>query len=130
RKDIMHSIATIPVLGSPMEVFLFVPAGEGPHPAIVLCPHIPGAHAGLENDRFTLDTARRYADAGFVVVAPFIFHWWPKTDDIAVKREGTRDDRTVADIRATVDHLQTLGYVDGNRIGIVGHCWGGRVSWL
>ena len=125
-----HRIDTLTVLDSPMEVFVCEPHQPGPHPAIVLCPHIPGAHGGIENDPYTLATARRYADSGFVVAVPFIFHWWPKTDDIGVKREGARDDRTAQDIRATVDHLSAMAGVDPARIGIVGHCWGGRVSWL
>jgi len=61
--------------------------GPGPHPGIVLCPHIPVAHSGLENDPVTLHKGERYAENGFVVAAPFYFHWWPKSDSIDIKRE-------------------------------------------
>lgn len=49
---------------------------------------------------------------------------------MGVKREGFRDDWTVADINATVDLLSAMDNVDQNNIGILGHCWGGRVAWL
>lgn len=125
----MPKIETVDVAGSPMEVFVYEPAGQGPGPAIVLCQHMPG-HAGVETDEFTKQTAQRYADAGYVVAVPFIFHWWAKSDDREVKRNGFRDDWTVSDLKAAADLLTGLDRVDPARIGIIGHCWGGRVAWL
>lgn len=126
----MHRVEEVTVHGSPMEVFVFEPEGAGPHPAIVLAQHIPVAHAGIETDEYTLKTAERFARAGFLVAAPFIFHWWPKEDDISVKREAFRDDWTVLDLSATFDFVTSLENVDAGGIAIVGHCWGGRVAWL
>jgi carboxymethylenebutenolidase len=125
-----HRIETTVVQGSPMEVFLFEPAGAGPHPGIVLCQHIPGGHTGVENDTFTLKTAERYAENGYVVAVPFIFHWWPKTAEMQIKRDAFRDDWTTLDLQAAYAMLAGMPQVDSQRIGIVGHCWGGRVSWL
>ena len=127
---ISESVEVVEVLGSPMEVFLFVPAQGKSHPAIILCQHIPVGHTGIENDTFTLAAARRYAAVGYVVAVPFIFHWWDKAADIEVKRDGSRDDWTVADLTATYDLLAARVDVDSSRIGAVGHCWGGRVAWL
>lgn len=126
----MHRIETVEVQGSPMEVFVFEPEGEGPHPGLILAQHIPVGHTGIENDEFTLRTCERFAENGYVVAAPFIFHWWPKEDDIQVKRDGSRDDWTVADLKAAHEVLTAMDDVDAERIGIVGHCWGGRVAWL
>jgi carboxymethylenebutenolidase len=125
-----HRIETTDVQGSPMEVFLFEPAGAGPHPGIVLCQHIPGGHTGVENDTFTLKTAERYAENGYVVAVPFIFHWWPKTAEMQIKRDEFRDDWTTLDLNAAYAMLAGMKTVDRARIGIVGHCWGGRVAWL
>jgi carboxymethylenebutenolidase len=125
-----HRIETTVVQGSPMEVFLFEPAGAGPHPGIVLCQHIPGGHTGVENDTFTLKTAERYAENGYVVAVPFIFHWWPKAAEMQIKRDEFRDDWTTRDLQAAYAMLAGMQQVDSQRIGIVGHCWGGRVSWL
>ena len=126
----MHRIETVTVQDGPMEVFIFEPEGAGPHPGIVLCQHIPIGHTGVENDTFTLTTAERLAENGFAVAVPFIFHWWPKEEEMAPKRDGFRDDWTTLDLKATYDLLANQDSVDGDRIGIVGHCWGGRVSWL
>ena len=126
----MHTIETVDVQGSPMEIFFFNPAGSEPHPAIILAQHIPVGHSGIENDEFTLRTAERFAGNGYFVAAPFIFHWWPKQAAMDIKRNESRDDRTVADLRAAYDVLLRRHDVDNDRIALVGHCWGGRVAWL
>tara|TARA_B100000686_G_C16537257_1_gene835486 strand:- start:66 stop:749 length:684 start_codon:yes stop_codon:yes gene_type:complete len=113
-----------------MEIFMYKPDGPGPHPGIVLAMHIPVGHTGIENDEFTMKAAERYAENGYAVAVPFVFHWWPKSDDIQLKRDEFRDDWTKLDLTAAFDHLAAEDGVDGDRIGIVGHCWGGRVAWL
>ncbi len=125
-----HRIEITDVQGSPMEVFIFEPEGAGPHPGIVLCQHIPVGHTGVENDTFTLKTAERYAENGYAVTVPFIFHWWPKEEEMQVKRDEFRDDWTIPDLNAAYAMLAGMDNVDSEKIGIVGHCWGGRVSWL
>lgn len=125
-----HRIASVTVDGSPMEVFLFAPAGAGPHPGLVLCQHIPVGHTGVENDTVTLKTAERYCENGYCVAVPFIFHWWPKGAGIEVKRTGFRDDWTRLDLDAAFGLLAAQPGMDQARIGIAGHCWGGRVAWL
>ncbi|MFP6746708.1 MAG: dienelactone hydrolase family protein [Alphaproteobacteria bacterium] len=126
----MHAIQTVTVQDSEMEVFLFQPDGEGRHPGIILAQHIPIGHTGIENDEFTLKTAERYAENGYAVAVPFIFHWWPKSESMELKREAFRDDWTALDLATTFDLLAAREDVDGGRIAIIGHCWGGRVAWL
>ena len=125
-----HRIEKIQVRGNPMEVFLFTPAGDGPHPGLVLCQHLPVGHTGLENDTVTLKTAERYCENGYAVAVPFIFHWWPKSADAELKRAEFRDDWTRLDLAAAFALLAERPNVNARRIGIVGHCWGGRVAWL
>ena len=131
----MHTVQTVEVLGSPMEVFEFSPGvGDGsdgtPRPGLILAQHIPVGHTGIENDTFTLAAAERFAEAGYVVSVPFIFHWWPKDAEITLKRDESRDDWMVADMQAAHQVLSARDDVDETRIGVVGHCWGGRVAWL
>lgn len=125
----MQQIETVTVQGSPMEVFLFPPPGTGPFPGLVLAMHIPG-HTGIEHDTFTLEAARRFAANGYYVAVPFIFHWWPKTDTMDIKRQQSRDDWMVADLAAAFELLAGKTGVVRDRIAIAGHCWGGRVAWL
>lgn len=126
----MYEVKAVSVLESEMEVFLFTPKGPGPHPGLLLAQHIPMGHTGLENDHFTLETAQRLADNGYLVAVPFIFHWWPKSAELEKKKAESRDDWMVADMQAAYQLLIEQVKVDVNRIGLVGHCWGGRVAWL
>jgi carboxymethylenebutenolidase len=126
----MHPNETLTVEGSPMGILVFEAEGDGPHPGLVIAQHLPIAHKGLEKDPFTIDVGKQFAKAGYTCVIPWVFHWWPAETDIAVKREEFRDDRCVSDMDAAFDYLAGMDGVDENRIGTIGHCWGGRVSWL
>ena len=126
----MYRKEIVEVQGSPMETLVFEPDGDGPFPGVVVAQHIPVAHTGLEKDPFTIDVGERLAKAGYASVIPFVFHWWPPEADIEVKRAAFRDDRAVADLDAAYRILTGLEKVDAGRIGIMGHCWGGRLSWL
>ena len=129
-----YSIERVDVAGSEMEVFLFAPPGHSADdakcPGLILAQHIPVGHTGVENDTFTLQTAARFASHGYLVAVPFIFHWWPKSADIVRKRDESSDRRMVADMQATYDLLCARHDLDAKRIGVVGHCWGGRLAWL
>lgn len=126
----MYSKQTVDVQGSPMEILVFEPEGKGPHPGMVVAQHLPVAHAGLEMDPFTIDVGERLAAAGYANVIPYMFHWWPPEEDVTVKREQWRDDRAVADLDAAYAVLTGMDSVDPARVGIMGHCWSGRVAWL
>ena len=121
---------TVDVNGNAMEILVFEPEGSGPVPGIMVAQHLPIAHAGLEKDPFTLAIGERFAAAGYACVIPFVFHWWPTEEDIEVKRDAWRDDWTILDLKAANAVLTGLDRVDSNRIGIIGHCWGGRIAFL
>ncbi len=110
------------VQGSPMEMLVFEPEGDGPFPGIVIAQHIPIAHTGLENDPFQIDVGVRLAKAGYANVTPFIFHWWAAEEDLAVKREEFRDDRVIADLDAAFGVLAGMDKVDAGRVAWLGAC--------
>ena len=126
----MYRKETADVQGSPMDILVFEPDGDGPFPGLVVAQHLPVAHAGLEKDPFTIDVGDRLAATGYACVIPFIFHWWPPDAEVDVKRDAFRDDWTVADLKAAFSVLEDMESVDATRTGIIGHCWGGRVAWL
>ncbi len=126
----MYQSTTLDVQGNPMHALVFEPVGAGPRPGLVIAQHLPVAHAGLEKDPFTLEVGERYAAEGYVCVIPFIFHWWPEEEEMGVKVKAFRDDWTRADLDAAHEFLSGKDNVDESRIGILGHCWGGRVAWL
>ena len=126
----MYRVETVEVLGSAMPVLVFEPEGAGSYPGLIVAQHLPIAHTGLENDPFQVNVGERYAAAGYACAIPYLFHWWPSDADVEIKRAEFRDDWTVADLAAAFGLLSANPRVDAARIGILGHCWGGRVAWL
>ena len=61
---------TIPVDGEPMWAYMSLPDTPGPYPAVIVAQH--GAGAGV--DDWVQDMTRRLAAAGYVAVAPHLFH--------------------------------------------------------
>ncbi len=126
----MYTTEQVTVEGSAMEMLVFMPDGDGPFPGVVVAQHLPVAHAGLAGDPFTVDVGEKFAAAGYACIIPHVFHWWPKDEEMAVKRDAFRDDWAVADMDAAFARLAGMNAVDSDRIGIIGHCWGGRLSLL
>jgi len=82
------------------------------------------------------DVTRRFADAGYHAVAPHLFHraggGTAPYDDFAKViplYEKLDDEGILIDLDATRQHLQQSGLPD-NQVGIVGFCFGGRVTFL
>lgn len=115
----------------PMRVYTATPEGE-PRGAVIVIQEAFGVNSHIE------DVTRRVAAAGYDAVAPDLFHRsgpgavveygkFEKVLDYFGKIAG--DDTILADVDAAIDHLHGEGYTD-ERIGIVGFCFGGRVSFL
>jgi carboxymethylenebutenolidase len=114
----------VSVDGGRMKVFVDEPGGAGPHPALVVAHHRGG------NDAFTAKFAMDLAASGYVAAAPNLYHRRPEGEDTGVSVTKLDDIETLADLRAALAFLQAQPKVDKNRIGIVGHCMGGRYSFL
>lgn len=76
------------------------------------------------------DVTERFAQAGFVALAPDLYHGKAATEpDEARKLAMALDrDRAVAEILAAARYLQGLDRVAPKRIGVVGWCMGGGLS--
>lgn len=115
----------------PMRGYEAVPDGE-PLGAVVVIQEAFGVNAHIE------DVTRRLATAGYHAIAPDMFH---RTGPGAVVPYGDfgpviqhfigigSDDAIISDVDATLDYLRGLGFGD-HQIGIVGFCFGGRVTFL
>ena len=113
-----------------MPIFVFEPRGNLPHPAIIVCQHLPVAYTGIEEDLFTVDIGEKLSTAGYVAVIPFISHWWAPQNPMGKKRDSRREDRTILDLEAIWAFSSSRSNIFSDCIGMMGHCWGGRVSWL
>ncbi len=119
---------TLVVDGSDMRCYIAIP-DRTPAGAIVVAQHAGGVDAFI---RLMTD---RIAEAGFVAIAPSLFHRQtpenPKAmDDAMTMMSRLRDNEIVADCNAAIAHLKTMPEVRADRIGVTGFCMGGRVAYL
>jgi carboxymethylenebutenolidase len=110
--------------GAPMACYVAEPEGSGRHAGLVLAHHQDGV------DEFTRSWADRLAAEGFVVIAPDSYHHSPKGDDRDARKAALRDSRLAADVEACAQWLKASPRVDGARLGLLGHCMGGRTTYL
>jgi carboxymethylenebutenolidase len=82
------------------------------------------------------DVTRRAAAAGYHAVAPALFHRagggsvdYGDSDGVMKLFDGVTADGILADVDAALAHLRDAGYDDA-RVGCVGFCFGGWVSFL
>jgi carboxymethylenebutenolidase len=125
-RDAIHTLQTA---DGPMDVFEVVPEQKASRAVIVI------QEAFGVND-YIRDVTRRFAAAGYHAVAPTMFHragggTAPYDDFSKVMPlfRGVSDEGIVMDVDATIAYLREAGF-DDRRIGIVGFCFGGRVTFL
>ena len=120
----MARTETLTVAGNAMDVYVDEPAGAGPHPAMVV------AHHRGALDAFTKKFVEDLAAAGYAAAAPSLFHRRPAGEDGMESIRNLNDVEIIADLTATIAYLGDLASVRSDSIGVVGHCMGGRVSFL
>jgi carboxymethylenebutenolidase len=118
--------------GSRMGAYVARPSGPGPHPGILVFQEIFGVNTHIRS------VADRYAAAGFVAVAPDLFHrtspgFQSGYDNMSLGVDQARamtEAGLEADVVATYEWLKSDAGTVSNRIASVGFCMGGRVSFL
>ncbi len=115
--------------GDEIEAYLARPDGERPRGGVVVIHHMPGY------DRNTKEIVRRLAELGYDAICPNLY--WREApgaapDDAAAlvrSRGGVPDERLVGDVAGCAAYLRALPESNG-RVGVIGHCSGGRQSVL
>eukprot|EP01037_Dinobryon_pediforme_P015391 gene15391-15532_t len=130
---INHEFNTVKVSdGTEIALYAAFPEGTGPFPAIIVIQEAFGVNHHIR------DVAERFCKEGYAVVSPDLFH------RTAPRFEGAYDnfpaimphfqaltkEGLTADLKASFDFLQDQEVVIKDKIGSVGYCLGGRVSFL
>lgn len=115
--------------GFNLPAYVARPEGDGPFPVVVVASEIFGLHAYIQ------DVCRRLAKAGYAAIAPAFF---VRVEDPAPISDMARVQAIVAaagyeqvmgDISAALDWASQQLWANGDRMGITGFCWGGKVVW-
>ncbi len=120
----MPTTISVPVHGSPMDVYLDGPERSAPGPAIVLMYHRGGI------DDFTRRVAGKLAAEGYLVAVPDVSHRVARDIPMPDRKKFFKDSEVAGDIRAACDYLRSRPDVDKNKLVIMGHCMGGRMALL
>ncbi len=105
------------------------PQGPGPFPTILVVQEIFGVHEHIR------DLCRRLAHAGYLALAPELYFRQgdvsrlENRDDIFKVVTRVPDAQVLADLDAALAWAGGEG-ADSLRCGVMGFCWGGRITWL
>lgn len=121
---------TIDVKGFGMPAYRAAPAGKTGLPVVLVLSEIFGVH------EYIADTARRFARAGYLAIAPELFvrqgdaqGYGEMAKLIAEVISKVPDSQVMGDLDATVAWAAANGG-DVKKLGVTGFCWGGRQTWL
>ena len=114
--------------GDEIMAYLAHPAADGVYPAILVCHENRGLNPHIQ------DLARRFAKEGYVALAIDLLSREGGTavqdqDQVPALLSGAPVERHLGDFAAGLAYLQNLDYVDGERIGMTGYCFGGGITW-
>jgi carboxymethylenebutenolidase len=118
---------------SPMQAYIARPEAGGPHPGLLVFQEAFGVNAHIR------DVTERFADQGYVAIAPELFHRtapagfeasYSDFPSVRPHMQAATAEAAEADIRATYDWLHSNSQVKGDHISCVGFCMGGRVSFI
>ncbi len=124
------SMVSFPGDGFTVIAYQAKPKGTGPFPAIVV------AHENRGLVDYTKDVTRRLAKAGYVGLAVDLLSKQGGTDkvtdpaQIPAALSAASPDQLAAQYLAGIKYLQGLPFVQKDRLGMVGFCFGGGMTWL
>ncbi len=117
-----------------MPGYLARPAEGGPHPAVLVWMELFGINAHIR------DVTERVAREGYLALAPDFFHRTHPGLDLGYSDDDMQKgfepygalhaDSMIADARAAIAWLRGRDDVRGDRLGAMGFCVGGHMTYL
>ena len=124
-----ETMKTVQTADGPMDLYESLPDGK-PKGAVIVIQEAFGVNDHIK------DVTRRFADAGYRAVAPTMFHragggtaGYTDFAKVMPLFKGLSDSGVLMDVDAAISHLRGEGFRE-SQIGIVGFCFGGRVTFL
>ncbi|HVC37080.1 MAG TPA: dienelactone hydrolase family protein [Gammaproteobacteria bacterium] len=115
-------------ISNTLKAYVAHPQGHGRFPGLVVMMEAYGITGHIRG------VCDRLAKAGFVTLAPDIFHGevisYTDMNKVMSKIPTLRDDQILNEIGQTLDWLAAHKNVESKRLGIIGFCMGGRFAFL
>jgi carboxymethylenebutenolidase len=129
ESDVEAGEAQFPGQGATLLGYMARPAGEGTFPIVLVCHENRGLTEHIK------DVARRLARAGYAALAVDLLSRQGGTpalsaDQVPGALGNTDPEQFVQDFHSGLRYLQEQPYVQADRVGMVGFCFGGGVTWL
>jgi carboxymethylenebutenolidase len=115
--------------GATLVGYLARPGGDGPYPVVLVCHENRGLTEHIK------DVTRRLASAGYVGLAVDLLSREGGTPAVSADQvpgilSNISEDQFVQDFLSAWRYLQDQPYAQADRVGMVGFCFGGGVTWL
>lgn len=115
--------------GATLMGYLARPSGDGPFPVVLVCHENRGLTEHIK------DVTRRLANAGYVALAVDLLSRQGGTsalssDEVPGVLGNTPPEQFVQDFLSGWRYLQEQPSAQADRVGMVGFCFGGGVTWL
>ena len=132
--EITTERANVTVDTQTMGAYLARPSAPGTYPAVLVFMEIFGVNSHIRA------VTERVAAEGYVALAPDFFHRTGPGVEYGYDETGIAEgikllnqlqaDEMIADARASLSFLKRKNYVRGDRIGAIGFCVGGHMTYL
>jgi carboxymethylenebutenolidase len=114
--------------------YLAEPSREGTFGGVVVIQEVFGVNSHIR------EVAERLAGAGYVAIAPHIYHRQVQGFEVGYEEEdlelgrkyknGTQANELLSDVQGAIDYLYNKDNVAKTGVGTIGFCFGGHVVYL
>jgi carboxymethylenebutenolidase len=114
--------------GTTLKGYQAIPRGSGPYAIILVC------HENRGLTPYIADVTRRLAKAGYAALAVDLLSRKGGTaalnaDDVPGVLGNSPPEQFISDFRSGWNYLKGQAFAQGERVGMVGFCFGGGVTW-
>ena len=121
----VHDVSFTSPRGGRVNGYLTVPPGKGPFPAVIFLHGSGGSRRNFVSEASWL-TGRNVV--GLTIDSPFVRPRPTLTGMPGIRQERNLEAQAVVDTRRAVDVLDSLSYVDKDRIGLLGFSAGAKTA--